>query len=120
MNDTITEMSLVTSASLVAAYAALSNDDNPLHLDAGFAATTAFGKPVAHGALGLDLLLIAIDAAFGQRQGAQLDVRFTAPVVVGERITAGGEKRDDVYDVWVRKDDGAAVIMGTLRLGGAV
>lgn len=37
----------------VRAFAALSGDANPIHLDRAVAALTPFGEPVAHGALGL-------------------------------------------------------------------
>ncbi len=110
------ELSLQTNTEIVNAYAALSNDYNPLHVDADFAARTAFGGPVAHGAMALDLLLNAIEATIGQPGGEHLDIRFTAPVKVGERITAGGEKNDDGFALWVRKDDGTEVLKGTLRL----
>lgn len=30
-------------------FAAISGDDNPIHVDAGYAARTDFGRPVAHG-----------------------------------------------------------------------
>lgn len=119
MNVRIQELSLVTSAELTAAYAVLSNDYNPLHVDAAFAATTAFGKPIAHGAMALNLLLNAIEATFGQPGGERLDVKFIAPVMVGERITAGGELTGEGYAVWVCKDDGTEVIRGTLRLQAA-
>lgn len=33
-------------------FATLTGDNNPLHLDAGYAATTAFRKPIIHGFLG--------------------------------------------------------------------
>lgn len=39
----------------VAAFAGLSGDFNPLHVDHEFAATHPFGKPVAHGLLGLTI-----------------------------------------------------------------
>jgi acyl dehydratase len=35
----------------VALFAQVSGDNNPLHLDAAFTATTAFKKPIIHGAL---------------------------------------------------------------------
>jgi acyl dehydratase len=35
----------------IAAFAAVSGDYNPLHLDEAFARDTAFGRPVAHGML---------------------------------------------------------------------
>lgn len=110
------ELSLQTNTEMVNAYAALSKDYNPLHVDPEFAAQTVFGGAVAHGAMALDLLLNAIEATIGQPGGEQLDIRFTAPVKVGERITAGGEKTDDGFALWVRKDDGTEVLKGTLRL----
>lgn len=39
------------SADTVATFAALSGDFNPLHIDAAYAATTKFKKPVVHGML---------------------------------------------------------------------
>lgn len=116
MTDRITELSLDTGPEITAAYAALSNDYNPLHLDPAFAAGTPFGRPIVHGAMALDLLLNAIEATFGQPGGETLSVRFTAPVLVGERITAGGERTETGYDVWVRKADGQDVVTGQLVL----
>lgn len=117
MTGTLPQHSLQTSAEGTRAYAALSNDFNPLHLDPAFAATTAFGVPIVHGAMVLDFLLNAIDATFGPDRATDLDIRFTAPVKVGEEITAGGEQTDNGYDVWVRKQDGTVVLSGVLTLG---
>ncbi|WP_025763072.1 MaoC family dehydratase [Dyadobacter tibetensis] len=36
----------------VVQFAILTGDDNPLHLDAGYAATTPFKRPIIHGMLG--------------------------------------------------------------------
>jgi acyl dehydratase len=41
------------SAADVAAFAAVSGDHNPLHLDDGYARESVFGERVAHGVLGL-------------------------------------------------------------------
>ncbi len=117
MNDQIHDRSMQTSAETTEAYAALSNDYNPLHVDADFAATTAFGAPVAHGAMALDLLLNALDDTFGPEIAFEMNVRFTAPIKVGERITAGGQANGACFDVWVRKDDGVDVIKGTVTVG---
>ena len=35
----------------VTRFAEVTGDTNPLHIDAGFAATTVFGAPIAHGLL---------------------------------------------------------------------
>jgi acyl-CoA thioesterase FadM len=40
----------------VSAFAELSEDRNPIHLDTAFAATTRFGKPIVHGALAVSLI----------------------------------------------------------------
>ncbi len=113
-------LSLETSAATAAAYAELSHDFNPLHLDPDFAAATAFGAPIAHGTMALNLLMQSIAATFGDQPVSEhLDIRFSAPVKVGETILAGGEMRDGaigVYDVWVRKPDGVTTLTGTLQI----
>ena len=104
---------------MLVAYGPLTRDSNPIHLDEAFAATTAYGRRIAHGTLSLNALWRAIDATFSREIAARVavDVRFTAPVFVDETLIAGGERsRDDVYDVWVKAAD-RVVISGTLTLG---
>lgn len=116
--EKISDLSLQTSHELATSYAALSFDYNPLHLDEEFAAKTAFGAPIAHGTMALNLLLQAIENAFGSKMGHEnLEIRFSAPVKVGERITAGGVRADDGYSVWVKTEAGVTVISGLLRFG---
>lgn len=76
----------VTAAD-VAAWADVADDHNPLHLDAGFAATTRFGRPVVHGSLLFSLVCDALQEAEGDwaARGA-VRVRFRAPVPVGEQV----------------------------------
>lgn len=65
-------------------FAALSGDDNPIHVDADFSAATKFGRTVAHG-----VLLISILGSLVQRlrPGARVvrqDIRFPAPTYAGD------------------------------------
>ena len=48
--DSYSQTFSITQAE-VAAFAALTGDANPLHLDAAYAATTAFKRPIVHGML---------------------------------------------------------------------
>ena len=41
----------------VVRFAEVSGDHNPLHLDAEFAATTPFKRPIIHGMLGVSVFL---------------------------------------------------------------
>jgi acyl dehydratase len=71
-------------------FAELSGDRNPIHLDAEFAASTRFGKPIVHG--------IFVSSLFSQVIAEQLpgsgaiyleqSLKFVAPVYVGDTVTA--------------------------------
>ena len=50
---------------MVEAYASAARDPNPLHTNAAYAATTPFGRPIAHGMLVLALVAEAMASAFG-------------------------------------------------------
>ena len=89
-------------------YAKLSGDDNPIHLDADYAASTPFGTRIAHGLLTLGLVVPLMREVF-QVTGAGMGinygmnkVRFPAPVPVGSRIRVTGEvtKVTDVGGGW--------------------
>jgi 3-hydroxybutyryl-CoA dehydratase len=115
----LVEARLAVRQEMLVAYGPLTRDSNPIHLDEAFAATTAYGRRIAHGTLSLNALWRAIEATFPPEIAARvaIDVRFTAPVFVDEVLTGGGERnRDDVYDVWVKAGD-RLVIGGTLTLG---
>ena len=116
--ERLAEATLDVRQAMLVAYGPLTRDSNPIHLDEAFAATTAYGRRIAHGTLSLNALWRAIDATFPAGVAAQvaIDVRFTAPVFVDERLTGGGERTGaGTYDVWVRTVD-REVIRGTLTL----
>ena len=48
----------------VAAFAQLTGDNNPLHLDADYAATTVFKRPIIHGMLGVSVFTKVIGTEF--------------------------------------------------------
>ena len=87
MSETYTKT--VTEADIVA-FAEISGDTNPVHLDEAFAAATPFKGRIAHGMLGASL----ISTVFGTRLPGpgsiyiSQDLRFKAPVRIGDTVTA--------------------------------
>ena len=73
----------------VLAFAELTGDHNPLHLDEEFASQTPFGRPIAHGLLGMSFV-----AGLGSRSPWMdtavfvrvLDWRFVRPLYVGDTV----------------------------------
>lgn len=55
IGDTYSEVFSYTQEQVIA-FAELSGDRNPLHLDAEYAATTMFKKPIIHGILGASIM----------------------------------------------------------------
>jgi acyl dehydratase len=105
----------------IRAYAELTQDFNPIHLDPAFAATTPMQGVIAHGTMSICLLWQALFRSFGADafQDLELDIRFVRPVRVGETLTAGGRQRTgdpQEFDVWVRAGDGEDRLAGTVRL----
>ncbi|HEY8589343.1 MAG TPA: MaoC family dehydratase [Naasia sp.] len=81
----------------VTAFADLSGDHNPIHLDEEFAKTTPFGGTIVHGYLTLSLVVPLMAEVF-EVTGASVGInygldrlRFPAPVPVGSRIRVRGE-----------------------------
>ena len=77
------------SAEDLVAFAAVTGDDNPVHLDEAYAATTAFKTRIAHGMLSAGY----ISAVIGTRlpgPGAiyvSQALRFRRPVRIGDTVT---------------------------------
>lgn len=113
--------SLTLTADHVAAFAELSGDYNPLHFDEDFAAGTRFGRLVVQGGLTTGLLhaLVAMDMPGPGTVFLSQDWRFTAPVFIGDTITAHAEVQS-VHEtkpvtrlaVRVERQDGETVLEG--------
>ena len=71
-------------------YAQLTGDRNPLHFDEKFAAGTKFGRLVAQGGITTGLLhaLVATDIPGPGTVFLNQNWQFTAPVYIGDTITA--------------------------------
>jgi acyl dehydratase/CBS domain-containing protein len=102
----------------VRAFARASGDENPLHLDDGFAATTRFGTRIAHGVLTLGVVSAALSRLPGLVIYLSQSVRFVGPVEVGDRVTAVCEVVDALgggrfrLRTVVKGDDGDPVVEG--------
>jgi len=88
---TVTERDLLLTAEVT-------GDHDPLHVDEAYAATTAYGRRIAHGALVLGLLsttasTIAHRAIANGAEGVPVSlgydrVRFLRPVFIGDTLRA--------------------------------
>ena len=115
------QRSLTLTEYHVQTYAALTGDYNPLHFDPAFAASTKFGRLVVQGGLTTGLLhaLVATDLPGPGTVFLSQNWRFTAPVYIGDTITATAEvasvhptKPVSQLRVRVQRQDGEAVLEG--------
>ncbi len=74
----------------VRAFAELTGDRNPVHLDEEYAAQTRFGRRIAHGMLGASLISAVLANELPGRGTVYLSqtLKFTAPVFLGDIVTA--------------------------------
>lgn len=84
----------------VAAFASVSEDYNPIHLDEDFAKTTQFERPIVHGMLASSLIsgLLASKVPGAGSIYLGQSLKFVRPIFVGETVTAKVEVtsvRDD-------------------------
>jgi acyl dehydratase len=102
-------------------FADLTGDYNPLHFDESFAAGTRFGRLVAQGGLTTGILhaLVAMDLPGPGTVFLSQDWKFTAPVHIGDTITAVVEvlnvhetKPVSQLGVRITRDDDEVVLEG--------
>jgi len=89
----------ITEAHIVA-FSGLTGDNNPIHVDAQHAAQSMFGERVAHGMLVAGLISAVLGTDLPGPNSIYLgqDLKFTAPVKIGDTVTVAvtvTEKRDD-------------------------
>ena len=118
--DQTIEYSKIVTEDDVHTFAAVTGDSNPVHLDAEYAATTSFGKQIAHGMLSAGF----ISAAIGTRLPGpgciylEQSLKFRAPVFIGQEVvtritvTDINERRRRVTLKTICECEGKAVVTG--------
>jgi acyl dehydratase len=94
----------------LAAYAEVSGDTNPLHLDAELARSVGLAAPPVHGMLLLASFEPALQAWRPDLRLTRLSGRFTQPVLEGETVTLSGR-------VMRAADDTRGILMRLLANG---
>lgn len=102
-------------------YSEITGDENPLHFDKDFVAKTKFGQLVVQGGLTTGLLhaLVAMDMPGPGTVFLSQNWKFTAPVFIGDIITAEAEvlsvhesKPVTQLKIEVKRQDGEVVLEG--------
>ncbi len=126
LSQTLNEVRFHVDRAAIHRYAAITQDFNPIHLDADFASKTAMGGIIAHGTMSLSLIWQSLADTLRLENNANitLDVRFVRPVREDDWIVAGGTLTDarGIYDVWVRAESPSrqeVVISGTAMIAAA-
>jgi 3-hydroxybutyryl-CoA dehydratase len=91
----------------IGAFADLTGDTNPIHLDIEYAAKSMFGERIAHGMLVAGLISAVLGTQLPGPSSIYLgqDLKFMAPVKIGDTLTVTAtvtEKRDDKRIVKLR------------------
>jgi len=69
-------------------FAALTGDDNPIHVDVAFSARTRFGKTLCHGMLLGSLVAEALRTRLGPGAVAiEQELRFPGPAFAGDELS---------------------------------
>jgi len=84
------EITKTIEQSDIDAFARVTGDHNPVHVDEEFAKTTRFGKRIAHGMLTASLISAVLANKLPGEGGVYLGqtLQFVAPVFPGDEITA--------------------------------
>jgi 3-hydroxybutyryl-CoA dehydratase len=72
----------------VETFADLVGDHNPIHLDKAYAATTRFGRRIAHGMISAGLISAAIAEGWPGAIYLSQTLEFRAPVYLDDTVTA--------------------------------
>ena len=114
------QMSKIVTASDIEAFAAVSGDVNPVHLDEAYARTTPFQGRIAHGMLSGAYISAVIGTKLPGPGAIYLSqsLKFRRPVKIGDAVVATvtvsalDERRGHVTFVTTCQVDGKTVVEG--------
>ena len=99
------------------AFARLSGDDNPIHVDPDFSARTRFGRTVSHGMLIYGKLWAMLGKARPGAVPVSQAMMFPNPAYAGEPLVLRLEEGEECVTLTAtRKADGAVCFQGTAVL----
>ncbi len=117
-------ISKVVTAQDIVAFAGVTLDTNPVHLDEEYAAATVFKGRIAHGMFSAGLISAVIGTKIPGEGAIYLgqSVEFHYPVRVGDTITATAviksfENGTMVLETTVQNQDGRTVVSGEAKIG---
>jgi acyl dehydratase len=128
LGEQLPELRRTISREQIRVYAETSGDDNPLHLDDGFARSVGFDGVIAHGMLTMGMLASCVTRWVGEA-GALVSMKaaFRATVVPGETVVAGGRvrsldrrERTATLEVWVHVERADGTVEEPIRRSEAV
>lgn len=103
------------------AFARLSGDDNPIHVDPEFSARTRFGRTVSHGMLLYTRVFAHLQALFPKRSHEVQTLMFPNPSYAEEELTFSFQEdpgEPGLIAIEVRRSaDGAVTLSGSCKLG---
>ena len=78
---------------MIDVFAEITGDNNPIHVNAEFAASTQFGQRIAHGALSASFIsaVLGNDLPGPGAVFVELNLRFRKPAFIGDLVTAVAE-----------------------------
>lgn len=84
------ELTRTVTAADIEAFAEVTGDTNPLHLDDAYAATTPFGQRIAHGMLTASYISAVLGTQLSGPGSIYVSqsLRFRRPVKIGDVVTA--------------------------------
>ncbi|CAG1769395.1 3-hydroxybutyryl-CoA dehydratase [uncultured bacterium] len=94
VGDALPSLDKAMTQDIIDAWADVSGDRNPLHVDPEYARTTRYGGTIAHGHIALSYLSQLMQGWAGpdwMRGGRLVDIKFISPIRPGRTYRIGGE-----------------------------